>query len=337
MLLRLKETDRALVATILNGQLTVQSIHSLQPSELDNASPVATVLSQVKKQSKGLLVLDSEQETLLSGVPENRRQEMRSAVCVPVLSESDSPIAILYADSRAKVGSFSYADLNQLQADAQQLAPRIAALLAEQAQGKKAPSEEPVVSPKHLTVFLMLVLCAILWFMAGAFFSRKPDRPAQEPVVGVAQAAPPMVAASFIGMLGSGGLQDTYMLLSQRMQKKWPAERLQKQLAGWLANRDNRADLQYRTVRKGTGVAVGFGAQVLVDTQEPTQSPERRYNEQKDRWENFAVPRERKNYWTFHMVKEGQSWKIDRMQPGFPSKDGVVTPVPLPEEAGGSP
>lgn len=298
-LLKLKDTQRALVATITNGQLVIQSIHSLQASELDQASPVTTVLAQVHKQAKGLLVLDADQELLLSSLPEERRQELRSAVCVPVLGEADKLLGILYADSRARVGNFTYGDLNSLQAEAQQLAPRLAASLAELARGKPK-TEEPVVNTRTLTVVGVLLVAALLWFVVGVIFSG-PKKKVETESVGVARAGPTIVATSFISMLARGDYEYIDHVLSSGMNRRWPPEKLVPQLKSWKQNSDNRTDLQYRHVRPGTGIVIVNKAEVIVDPRSMTDhldpdSPAAR------------------NYWKFFLVKEGDSWKIDRME-----------------------
>lgn len=329
-LLRLKDTQRALVATISNGQLVVQSIHSLHPGELDAASPVTTVLAQVQKQAKGLLVLDAEQENVLfSSVPEERRKELRSAVCVPVLGESDRMLGILYADSRARVGNFSYGDLNQLQSTAQELAPRLAASLAEVAAGTR-PASEPVVGVYHLRIFAGLLAVAVLWFIIGAFRSSPPAQPPPPtPAAGVATAAPPYIVTSFLGMLSTGDVGHLDRVLSEDMRRRWPPDRLSAQLRSWLSDPSHRADLNYRVVRPGTGVAVGNTAKVIVDTQEPTE-----YEEKRNRT-RVRLSRARQLYWTFNLKKYGSSWLIDGMEGPPDTYDPLNLPkilVPLPEQ-----
>jgi len=348
VLLRMKDAQRALVATISNGQLVVQSIHSLQAAELDQSSPVTTVLAQVHKQAKPLLVLDAEQEGLLASLPENRRQELRSAVCVPVLGEKDKLLGILYADSRARVGNFSYGDLNNLQAQAQQLAPRLEEYLALPASARKAP-EQPVVTQTQLMVVGGILLLALAWFVVGAIFSgRKP--PVQQPVVGLAQSGPPVVVASFLGMVANSDWEHIPRTLSEEMNRKWPADRLSGQLTKWMANGTNKADLLYRKVRDGTGVAMGNIATVVVDTNEQTEVFEAQWDSKTQSMVHRSAPRERANYWTFHLKKEGGSWKIDSMeeapakflpQPRSTSRlpKGIAPtaiqkiPVPLPKSA----
>ncbi len=313
-LLRMKDAQRALVATISNGgQLVVQSIHSLQASELDANSPVTTVLAQVHKQAKALLVLDAEQEIALAGVPENRRQELRSAVCVPVIGERDNKLlGILYADSKARVGNFTYSDLNSLQASAHQMAPRLAEFLALPASARKRV-EAPTVTKNQLLVVGGLLLASLLWFVVGAAFSTRKE-PQPQPVVGLAQSGPPVVVASFLGMLANSDWEHIPRTLSQGMNRRWPAERLAAELPKWMADGNNRADLMYRRPRPGSGVAMGGEATVLVDTQEQLEVLEPRWDSRTGGMTRSAGSRERQNYWIFKMKKEGPSWKIDSIE-----------------------
>lgn len=289
MLLRLKDTERALVATVSNGQLVVQSIHSLQASDLDGASPVTTVLTQMRKQPKALLVLDAEQETLLARVPEDRRQELRSAVCVPILGESEKLLGILYADSRARVGNFSYADLNQLQTEAQALAPSLEAFLVEQSQGKSKGIDEPVVSTNHLMIVATLIVAAVLWFVIGAFFSRAKPKPPEPELPGLAKGAPPAVVSSFLAMVSMGDYGSLDLVLSERMKKQWPAEQRNAAIKRWRNEPLHKNDLRFRNVRAGTGVAVGDTAEVIVDTRENLQVRETRYIPETRSYRDVAV------------------------------------------------
>ncbi len=289
-LTQLEGTERAAVLTQELGEApVVRAVHgSLDPNDLVNRDlPPGFALHVAQTDGKSVHSLDITQDPAFAGCA--RRTDGKSLVVVP-MSGPAGRCGLLYADHTFKAGAFAHADVRRLESFAAEVGPRLQVAL-----GLHRAAPPVAMSHEHVTALRLggfLLLLALAWWGAGVTFhlGQKPTTP--PPPRSVNEAAPIVVAASYLSRVRFKELASAYELLSARQQKHIPRALFEKEAAAWLRNSRNVWELDYR--RAGTPTVVGRRADVIIQPAPGTRP------------------------WSYKLVQEsdGGPWKLDRWDGG---------------------
>lgn len=204
------------------GTQEVVCCHGFEQEPEDSTA----IMNSVRRRGKPRLVVDKIDDSRL-----------RSAVCVPIKSENDRLVGLLYIDSPVEVTNYQYRDLNRLEEFARALAVHLDRILTRPKLPEMQVSAEPSARPTFLLVSLVVFLSAGGWLLFGLL--RHTPSSAPEPTFSpVSQETlhleDPLTAARFFQVVvRRGDYRSGYLLLSSRLQSRLTEEQFRQLMQSW--------------------------------------------------------------------------------------------------------
>ncbi|MBI3927551.1 MAG: GAF domain-containing protein [Armatimonadetes bacterium] len=306
---QLRESQRAMVlARDPSGNMVVRAVHNVKPEQVGRSGTMSTVVAEeVKNRSKSALVLDASRDARFKDLDEEARKEFRSAICVPMIDGAHKLVGLLYADSAAKAGAFSHADVSQAEKFGREVGRQLGPALREEAlrppPAPKAAGKKSGGLPLQFVVPVGLVVLGLLWAFIGMLFgggNDVPPPPTSTATSSPAATGPLNVAEDFLRHVRLKNYAQAHRLLSQRLQGEMGLEDFQRKISGYMNIQSNRYELQARRPlegRLGDTVALIY-VEIRPEGASPTATPS-----EEDRWT-----------WTF--VRDKGAWKVDRFNGG---------------------
>lgn len=173
------------------GPMVVRTVRGVDPAELGRKCCTSHLIAMVEKKGESVLVSDVRKDTRF----QDKRQDFRAALCVPVIDRNKETIGILFALNRNQTNAFS----GDEQSDAEQYAKTLARELErakwddfreDDPPPKKAPAEpSDGLTLKSLVPFILLAIVALGVMVIG--ISRGGDDSPPPPAPGSADAPTP--------------------------------------------------------------------------------------------------------------------------------------------------